>query len=394
MKPKYNILHIANLSSLGGVQTIVMNLINKPVKQFQYFVFSPQKINNLWLDKLVNCNVIFADGSSNKDWEKALALFTAKNKIDLAHLHYPWRKAKYELKKSNIKIIIEHDHGASWQRSPFQICKDKIRNDRKLVNGVIAVSDSSYYMLTKRLGYNPQQVKRIYNGINFDQLKVTETIPKPPGKKIVTTISRLVTLKSIDSLIKAIPLIIKKRNDVEFWIVGDGPLRDELERLANQLNVQSHIKFWGNQTNVSNYLAVSDLFVLPTLKEPLGTVLIEAGYFSLPLIATNIDGNSEIIIDDETGILLETKTPLHVQVNKGDPMPYYVIDGSTKELKKPLALNSMELAEAVVNLLSTPERCISLGKNAKNRSLHFFNINRFQSEITNYYLEKLEINNE
>jgi glycosyltransferase involved in cell wall biosynthesis len=389
MKSKYNILHVANLSSLGGVQTILMNLLSKPITQFQYHLFSPQTISNYWTEKLIDYNVIFADGSSKRHWEKALAAFTIKNNIDLAHLHYSWREAKQKLKNTNLKIIIEHDHGASWQRSSLEIFKDKIRNMKNIVNGVIAVSDASYYMLTKRLGYDPKKVKRIYNGIDFNQLHVTQTIPKPNGKKIITTVSRLITLKSIDSLIKAVQITVAKRNDVEFWIVGDGPLRAELENMAYQLNVKNYIKFWGNQTDVANYLAASDIFVLPTLKEPLGTVLIEAGFFALPLIATNIDGNSEIIIDQVTGILLETKIPITVQNPKGDPMPYYVIDGLTKELKKPFGVEPSQLAEAMIDLLDNPDKCKQLGENAKKRSLEFFNLNRFQNAISDYYIEKL-----
>jgi glycosyltransferase involved in cell wall biosynthesis len=389
MKSKYNILHVANLSSPGGVQTVLMNLISKPMQQFQYHVFSPQKISKIWLEKLMDYNVIFADGSSERHWEKTLVPFAVKNNIDLAHLHYPWRKAKQELKNSNVKIILDHDHGASWQRSSLQIFKDQIRKTAKLANGIIAVSDASYYMLTRRLHYDPRIIQRIYNGIDFDQLQVTQTIPRPYDKKIITTVSRLVTLKSIDSLIKAVQITVAKRNDVEFWIVGDGPLRAELENMAYQLNVKNYIKFWGNQTDVANYLAASDIFVLPTLKEPLGTVLIEAGFFALPLIATNIDGNSEIIIDQVTGILLETKIPITVQNPKGDPMPYYVIDGLTKELKKPFGVEPSQLAEAMIDLLDNPDKCKQLGENAKKRSLEFFNLNRFQNAISDYYIEKL-----
>jgi glycosyltransferase involved in cell wall biosynthesis len=92
--------------------------------------------------------------------------------------------------------------------------------------------------------------------------------------------------------------------EIELWIAGDGPLRPELEALANRLGIASRVRFLGWRDDVPGLLSRADLLVCPSLHEPLGNVVIEAWSAALPVVATASLGPRELIADDETGVLV------------------------------------------------------------------------------------------
>lgn len=369
------VLHVAHLNEMGGIQTRLIDFLSQPVKNFCFYIFSPRHITSFWQEKL-RCLKIDFSQVSGKNWKEELIRYALKSKIDIAHFHQPWPAAKKELKKAGIKIIIEHDQGASWYRH------SDIQSNLKTVDAVIALSKASRVMLEKQVGYHPSKIHLIYYGIDFDQLIPTAPIPRPEGKKIITTICRLVSIKAVDTLLKAVPVVLNHRNDVEFWIVGDGPARDKLINLAETLRISDYVKFWLNQTEVANFYASTDLFVLASIREPFGSVLVEAGHFGIPAIASNVDGIPEIIKHCKTGILIDPSEPIK-QLNSR--IPKWVLDGSSGKLHKPYSLNHVELGTAILNILNNPELSQVMGSEAYKRVHELFEVQRYRGEIISLY---------
>lgn len=376
------VLHISNFHNIGGIENRLIDFFSEPSIGFKFFVFSPNPIINLYKQALTNLGIIFKYTAA-KNWIEDLVRFVKKHRIDIAHFHRPWFQAKLTLKKAGIRGIIEHDHGASWLSTAQQIKQDK--KSISVVDGVIAVSEASKCMLSKRLGYNPQDIQVIYNGVQFLRFSNHPRLPKPGGVPIISTICRLVSLKGVESLIRAIPFILVHHPHAMFWIIGDGPKRLEYINLARMLGIEDNIRFWSAQENVGNFLWVTDIFVLPSVREPFGGVLIEAGYFGKPCVATNVDGNPEIIMPGKTGLLLTPTEPFSATQEKGNSIPSWVVDGSSYQLRKPLALNPRILAEAICHLIEDPEYAQELGDNARDRVIREFNIQRYQREIFAFY---------
>lgn len=373
------VLHITRLNEIGGIQTRLFDFLSQPVKHFRFYVFSSRPITPYWQEKLNLINVKYSQATEKK-WIKQLVRFALKSKIEIAHFHQPWPIAKAELKKAGIKIIIEHDQGASWYH------QTNIQRNFKTVDAAIALSKAGRTMLQKKLGYQPSKICLIYYGIDFNQLKVSTPVPRPPGKKIITTICRLVPIKGVDSLLIAIPVVLNLRKDVEFWIVGDGPARDELIKLAEALQISDYVKFWLNQTEVANFYASTDLFVLASVREPFGSVLVEAGYFGIPAIATNVDGIPEIITHGKTGLLIDPSEPF--ETGRGR-IPQLVVDGPTGQLRKPYRLNHVQLGTAILNILNDPELSQTMGMEARQQVCDLFQIKRFHKEIISLYQKLL-----
>lgn len=139
---------------------------------------------------------------------------------------------------------------------------------------------------------------------NFVQLFKLDT-----SKTIVATIARLSWEKGIDIYLNAIKRVLEQWNEVVFIVVGDGPLKGELIRLAKELDIQKHVVFTGWVQNVSVVYSVADFFVLPSRSEALGLSILEAWSFGKPTIASRVGGIPEIIDDKIDGILFEPNDP-------------------------------------------------------------------------------------
>lgn len=384
------VLHIADFFEIGGIESRLIDFWSEPMPGFRFGLFSPRPIPPYWQRKLQELKIPFGYGKGQKNWESELCRFALQLKTDIAHFHQLWPKAKIGLHQAGIRVILEHDHGTVWGCTPDQI--KSYRGAREIVDGVIAVSDANRELLMQRLGYPAHKVTTIHNGVNFKRLKVTEDLPRPHHKKVIVTVCRLVALKGVDSLLQSIPRVVKAYPEVEFWIVGEGGLEQELKQLASQSGIEPYVRFWGKQREVANFLAAADIFVLPSIREPFGGVLIEAGYFAKPAIAANIDGNPEIVVSGKTGQLIDPTLPVETREyphsQKSYRMPYFVVNGTTKQLQKPSRLDPACLGNAILKLLNQPETCKALGQKAHQRVVKRFDIQRYCTELIAYYLKK------
>ncbi len=117
--------------------------------------------------------------------------------------------------------------------------------------------------------------------------------------------ARLDKQKDHASLLEAARLV----PDAVFVLVGDGPLREELEDRATRLGVEERVLFLGWREDIPEVLACADLFVLPSLYEGLPLALLEAMAAGLPIVATAIGGTSEAVVDGVTGLLVPPGEP-------------------------------------------------------------------------------------
>jgi glycosyltransferase involved in cell wall biosynthesis len=120
---------------------------------------------------------------------------------------------------------------------------------------------------------------------------------------------RLEEAKGFGYLIDAIPGLLRRYPDLIIAIAGQGPLRDALERRAAELGVAGSVRFVGFCADVQRFYDALDVFVLPSLCETLGYVLLEAMATSLPVVGTRVGGVPEVISDGESGLLVPPRDP-------------------------------------------------------------------------------------
>ena len=145
----------------------------------------------------------------------------------------------------------------------------------------------------------------IPNGIDFNYI---HDIAPADEKSDIIFAGRLIKEKNVDMLIKTIPLVKEKIPDVKCCIIGDGPERAKLEKLVQRLGVQDSIIFKGfmkNYDDLISYMKSSQVFVLPSVREGFGIVVIEANACGLPVVVVKhrMNAASDLIINNKNGIV-------------------------------------------------------------------------------------------
>jgi len=228
----------------------------------------------------------------------------------------------------------------------------------------IGVSEAACEFL-KHLGATTTQL--IHDGIDTTIFKKKEDANY--GQKlgitndalVITFVGRLVYAKGVQDLISAFSKIKETVPEAKLLIVGDGPYRAELEKLAQQTDCHSSILFLGqkNQAELIEILSTTDIFVNPSYSEGLGISVMEAASIGLPIIATDVGGTREIITTDETGILVKAR-------------------------------GMGQLAKELCRLLADAELREKLGKNARILAEQKFNWDKITDEYIKLYTSLVE----
>jgi len=180
----------------------------------------------------------------------------------------------------------------------------------KLPNKIISVSPLTTKRLRKVLGYK-KEIITIPNGIDIEE--ITKLKPSSTKSDIIFA-GRLLTHKNIDVLIKAIKIASEKNKTIKCIIIGDGPERKKLEKLAKSLNISENVIFKGflkTKEEVYSLMKSSKVFVLPSSREGFGMTVIEANAAGIPVITINHKDNAskDLIINNKNGFVckLEAK---------------------------------------------------------------------------------------
>ena len=180
---------------------------------------------------------------------------------------------------------------------------------------IIALSEEVKRHTRKELNLEDDRISLIHNASDLSRLN--KSVNKQEKKRefgidedccVVGTVGRLVELKGYPYFIKAASLILQKFPEkLKFLIVGDGYMSDELRNLAKGLGIADKIIFAGQRRDVPEILHILDVFVLSSYYEGLPRSIIEAQACGVAVVATNVGGTPEVVINDKTGILVPSK---------------------------------------------------------------------------------------
>ena len=184
----------------------------------------------------------------------------------------------------------------------------------KYSDKVIAISDGVAQDLIKNFNLSPNKVRVIYNPSADPEIKnlSNENVTHPWFQidiPIIIGIGRLTHQKDFSTLIKAFS-ILRKEKDCKLIIIGEGSERSKIESLISKENLKDDIELMGFQVNPWKYLSKSNLFVLSSLWEGFGNVIVESMYLGTPVISTDCpSGPREILKNGDLGILVPPADP-------------------------------------------------------------------------------------
>ena len=186
----------------------------------------------------------------------------------------------------------------------------------KKVNHLVPVSKDLKQIFVQTYKVNPNKITPIYNGIALEKIinlskeeidEYNDIFQNPDVLKFIT-MGRLSPEKGHKYLIKAFSNVKSEFSNSKLFLLGEGPLKTDLEKLSDTLGLKEDVIFLGFQENPYKFMYQSDIFVLSSLHEGLPYVLIEALACKLPIISTNCEtGPKEILENGEYGLLVEVK---------------------------------------------------------------------------------------
>lgn len=188
---------------------------------------------------------------------------------------------------------------------------------RRFVNRYITVSRDLYQWLVSEIGVQSSRVDQIYNGVDLLKFspdrppvdgKFVGLIPPSPDRIVLGTVGRLAAVKNQELLVRAFDTLnrrgIQPHREICLLIVGDGPQAEYLSAVINDLSLQDLVYLTGDRDDIPELLRIMDVFVLPSLAEGISNTLLEAMATGLPLIATDVGGNPEVVRNGVNGFLV------------------------------------------------------------------------------------------
>lgn len=178
----------------------------------------------------------------------------------------------------------------------------------KKADSIIAVS-SAVEKDSKKMTKKP--IYRIFNGIDSEDKVEKVSFPvDTKGKIVIITVARMTKKKGVQNIVDLAPSLLEKHKNLLFVMIGDGPLREKLERIVGKSELSKNFYFTGEvpREKVLGYLEQADIFALPSINEAFGISILEAMSRKVPVVAMNNSGVSDIIKNGVNGYIADSLT--------------------------------------------------------------------------------------
>ncbi len=235
---------------------------------------------------------------------KALKRFNHEN-FDVVHYNSPPVDAAFlfpimsKRKREKQTLAV---HGGLFVRSKYALGKRLVKMEKYLFDRVIAFNDFSKD-LAREAGFEEDKIVVIPNGVELEVISKSKPL-NLFGQPKILYVGVLTESKGVAILLRAFAELFKQFPRASLYIVGDGPLRDYLEQMAGKLKIQSNVIFTGHipTMTVYKYYKSVDISVLPSYIENFSITLLESMASKVPIIASDAEGNLEVISDRRNGV--------------------------------------------------------------------------------------------
>jgi glycosyltransferase involved in cell wall biosynthesis len=304
---------------------------------------------------------------------RRLAKLIKSKKIDVLHSHSMLTNiiSRVAGKLSNVPVSVSTEHLTMelgrGGRSKETIERLKARYYRMLDNytsrfnqQVIAVSNAVRDDLIEQ-GIPAERITVIQNGINIPDIdpdaggRIRRELGVKPKDTVIGAVGRLSPQKDYPTLLRAFKEVKRSCPRAILLIAGDGYLRENLEKLTDELGIRERVKFLGYQSNVLEVVSSFDIYALSSLWEGLPLAVLEAMAMGKPVVATNVPGTEEAVNEGETGFLVPLK-------------------------------DDHSLSQRIIGLVRNKEKAQVMGEAGRRRWQDCFSLNRVIDEHEMLYL--------
>ena len=206
---------------------------------------------------------------------------------------------------SGIPLLVHTKHGRNHPERPVAVAINRWL--ARYSDQIVAVSEDASRVAVEVERIPAAKVRVIYNGVELGD-------PLPPSawqgwSPRAITIARLDPVKDQVTMLHAVRRVVDECPQFRLDVVGDGPSRGALEKVCGELGLTAHVGFLGYRTDVAPLLRRPQVFLLSSVSEGISLTLLEAMAAGLPVVATDVGGNREVVSDGITGILVPARAP-------------------------------------------------------------------------------------
>ena len=181
----------------------------------------------------------------------------------------------------------------------------------RMADEVTTIARHTRNNLAKYENYPPDRVRVLYNGIDVGAYSggksreaARDFLGLSPRNQIIGVVARLDPVKNHPMLLRAFREVSDRFPGTRLMIIGEGPARTDIEALVDRMQLRSRVLFLGARRDVADIIRAMDIFALPSFSEGMSVTLLEAMAAELPVVATRVGGNDEVVVDGETGFLV------------------------------------------------------------------------------------------
>jgi glycosyltransferase involved in cell wall biosynthesis len=297
-----NVLHVHRIGGIGGSErhllTLLPALAERGVDVRFLGLDDPSRAPDPFYEQLT---VPFERIPAPRDVDPRLAVLVARaaRRADLVHTHLVHADVYGALGARRLVSTKHNDD--PFRAGPFRLVERALT---RRAGRVVAITLSLARFLVERVGLPRGKVTTIHYGLDDLPAAWGANPPSPVSDtaRVLLAVCRLERQKGVDVAVRALPAVRRRHPDAELVVLGEGPERPALERLARELDVPLHLL--GRVPDVAAWLRRADVLVHPVRWEGFGLALLEAMLAELPVVATSVSSIPEIVVDGETGLLV------------------------------------------------------------------------------------------
>ncbi|MDJ0710580.1 MAG: TIGR03088 family PEP-CTERM/XrtA system glycosyltransferase [Woeseiaceae bacterium] len=359
------VAHIIYRLGVGGLENGLVNLINSmPVTAYRHVIICLAGYTE-FAERIARDDVEIFDlqKKPGKDLACYVRLFRLLRRLRPQIVHtrnIASLDCQFVALAAGVRYRIHGEHG--WDVNDLHGLRRSHRILRRLstfvVHRYVTVSQHMAQWLSTSIGVSPARIAQIYNGIDADRFQPRHDRTAGDTPFVVGTVSRLDPIKDHETLLRAFAMATgdaANARDLQLVIVGDGQCRERIEAQVSRGKMAERVTLTGASDDVAGALQGFGVFVLPSLNEGISNTILEAMATGLPVIASDVGGNPELVQAGETGLLFPA----------GD---------------------ADRLAELIVKFAGDAEMCERYGKAARARAVNEFSM----PKMTGHYMSLYE----
>ncbi|MCW5787605.1 MAG: glycosyltransferase family 4 protein [Nitrospira sp.] len=307
------ILFLSTSSGPGGAERVISNLAaSLDPRRYRAILclFRPGWLKERSESCGIRTFVLPTQGMTDWRWAIQFKRLLRQEQVDVIHAHEFDANVQGACVAalSGIPLVATvHGKNYYWERLRRRLAYRWVSRRATMV----AVSEDLKQFIVGKVGIPTSRVKVLYNGVDVlpqctpaEVVECRKELGLPEDHQIVGVVGNLYPVKGHQYLIEAIPAVLKTCPNTSFVFAGRGQLESELKAQACRLGVDERVHFLGLRQDIPRILAMLDLFVLPSLSEGLSMAILEAMIAGKPVVATQVGGNPELVINEETGFLV------------------------------------------------------------------------------------------